>query len=105
MPGREREARFRRALAVAGRFDSGTGDLATRHDEIAGESEGLSAEDRERLKESLDDIGSDSPGTQAAASRLGRIAATVRGPTGVALQELITEIAADAAKKTLLGGP
>lgn len=37
-PG-ERGARFRRALSAAGRFDSGTGDLATRHDEIAGESE------------------------------------------------------------------
>lgn len=37
-PG-ERVARFRRALATAGRFDSGTGDLATRHDEIAGESD------------------------------------------------------------------
>lgn len=37
-PG-ERETRFRRAVTVAGQFDSGTGDLATRHDEIAGESE------------------------------------------------------------------
>lgn len=36
-PG-ERESRFRRAMMVAGRFDSGTGDLASRHDEIAGES-------------------------------------------------------------------
>ena len=37
-PG-EREARFRSALSVVGRYDSGTGDLATRHDEIAGDSE------------------------------------------------------------------
>jgi hypothetical protein len=37
-PG-EREARFRRAMSAAGRFNSGTGDLATRHDEIAGDSE------------------------------------------------------------------
>jgi len=37
-PG-EREARFRRALSAVGRFDSGTGDVASRHDEIAGDSE------------------------------------------------------------------
>lgn len=35
-PG-DRVARFRRALSAAGRFDSGTGDVAARHDEIAGE--------------------------------------------------------------------
>jgi hypothetical protein len=35
----EREERFRRALSAVGRFHSGTGDLAARHDEIAGESE------------------------------------------------------------------
>ncbi len=35
----EREVHFRRALSAVGRFDSGTGDLAARHDEIAGESE------------------------------------------------------------------
>ena len=32
-----RHAAFERALAAAGRFDSGTGDVAARHDEIAGE--------------------------------------------------------------------
>jgi hypothetical protein len=37
-PG-DRAARFRRALAAVGRFDSGTGDLSARHDEIAGEGE------------------------------------------------------------------
>jgi hypothetical protein len=30
---------FERALAAAGRFDSGTGDVAARHDEIAGEAD------------------------------------------------------------------
>jgi hypothetical protein len=34
-----RRARFRRALAAVGSFDSGTGDVADRHDEIAGETE------------------------------------------------------------------
>ena len=34
-----RRARFDRLLAAAGRFHSGTGDLAARHDEIAGEGE------------------------------------------------------------------
>jgi hypothetical protein len=37
-PG-ERAARFARALAAAGRFSSGTGDVSARHDEIAGEGE------------------------------------------------------------------
>jgi hypothetical protein len=37
-PG-DHDARFRRALAAAGRFRSGTGDLAARHDDIAGETD------------------------------------------------------------------
>jgi hypothetical protein len=36
-PG-DRRARHRRLLAAAGRFHSGSGDLAARHDEIAGET-------------------------------------------------------------------
>lgn len=37
-PG-DRQAKFDRALAAAGRFHSGTGDVAARHDEIAGETD------------------------------------------------------------------
>lgn len=33
-----RQARLERALAAVGRFRSGSGDVAERHDEIAGES-------------------------------------------------------------------
>jgi hypothetical protein len=36
-PG-DRRARFARALSVIGRFDSATGDVAARHDEIAGDA-------------------------------------------------------------------
>jgi Ribbon-helix-helix protein, copG family len=36
-PG-ERQARFQRALAAVGRFDSGSGDVSAKHDEIAGDS-------------------------------------------------------------------
>jgi len=36
-PG-ERRAQFQRALSAVGRFDSGSGDLSARHDEIAGDS-------------------------------------------------------------------
>jgi len=32
-----RRVRFQRALGAAGRYHSGTGDLSSRHDEIAGE--------------------------------------------------------------------
>ena len=35
-PG-DRQARFERALRAIGRFDSGTGDVSSRHDEIAGD--------------------------------------------------------------------
>jgi hypothetical protein len=34
-----RQARFDRALAAAGTFRSGTGDVSARHDAIAGEGE------------------------------------------------------------------
>jgi len=36
-PG-DRQARFERLLSVIGRFESGTGDVATSHDEIAGDA-------------------------------------------------------------------
>lgn len=36
-PG-DRRARFDRALAAVGRFDSGAGDVSSRHDEIAGDT-------------------------------------------------------------------
>jgi len=36
-PG-ERLAQFERALSAVGRFDSGSGDVSAKHDEIAGES-------------------------------------------------------------------
>lgn len=36
-PG-DRRARFERALDAVGRFDSGVGDVSSRHDEISGEA-------------------------------------------------------------------
>jgi len=36
-PG-ERRALFQRAISAVGRFDSGSGDVSDRHDEIAGDS-------------------------------------------------------------------
>lgn len=36
-PGEQR-ARFQRALSAVGRFDSASGDVSARHDEIAGEA-------------------------------------------------------------------
>jgi hypothetical protein len=36
-PG-DRRARFERALGAVGRFDSGSGDVSARHDEIAGDT-------------------------------------------------------------------
>jgi len=37
-PG-DHAARFKRALAAAGRFHSGSGDVAATHDEIAGDTD------------------------------------------------------------------
>lgn len=34
----DRQARFRRAMSAAGRFSSESGDVSTRHDEIAGDT-------------------------------------------------------------------
>jgi len=36
-PG-EHATRFQRAVEAVGRFDSGTGDVSARHDEIAGDA-------------------------------------------------------------------
>ena len=36
-PG-DRLAQFQRALSAVGRFDSGSGDVSARHDEIAGDT-------------------------------------------------------------------
>ena len=36
-PG-DRRALFQRAISAVGRFDSGSGDVSARHDEIAGDS-------------------------------------------------------------------
>jgi len=36
-PG-DRRAMFQRAISAVGRFDSGSGDVSARHDEIAGDS-------------------------------------------------------------------
>jgi hypothetical protein len=36
-PG-DRRARFERALSAVGLFDSGSGDVSSRHDEIAGDT-------------------------------------------------------------------
>lgn len=36
-PG-DRQARFKRAMGAVGRFDSGVGDVSSRHDEIAGDA-------------------------------------------------------------------
>jgi hypothetical protein len=71
--------------------------------ELADEIEGLEPAERERLKTELGEITHDGPKTEVAASRVRKILDKVKGPSGQALQKVVTEIATDAAKKILFG--
>jgi hypothetical protein len=73
--------------------------------ELADEIEELSADDRERLKQNLEEIASDNPRTEVAAGRIRNTIARIGPATGRVLERLATEIATEAARKILLGGP
>ena len=72
--------------------------------ELAGEFEELSAEERDKLKKSLDDIAVDSPKTEVAATRFKRIMAKVSKESYSAMKSIITDLLSETAKKTILGG-
>jgi hypothetical protein len=69
--------------------------------EMADELEGLSAEDRERLKQSLEDLTRDTPKTDTAILKYKMIAKKVGGAAGAMLNKIIAEIATEYVKKQM----
>jgi hypothetical protein len=71
--------------------------------EIAGELEGLTDEEREQLRASLDDLVRDTPRTDLAATRFRRLVGKARGEGVALLRASVTAIATEAAKAAILG--
>lgn len=70
--------------------------------ELAEEMENLSAEEKKLLSKSIDDLITDSPRTELAATRFKKILLKVGEPAARALRELIVDIASETAKKLIL---
>lgn len=71
--------------------------------ELAAEIEGLSADERELLSKSLDDLIQVTPRTELAATRFKKLAAKAPGNVGEVLKGIVTDVASEAIKKILLG--
>lgn len=72
--------------------------------ELADEIEELSPDERERLKQSLEEIASDSPKTELAAGRIRKTIQRLGGPTGRLLEKVAETVATEAAKAAMRGG-
>ncbi|MEP7082463.1 MAG: DUF2321 domain-containing protein [Chloroflexota bacterium] len=72
--------------------------------EVADEITGLDPEERERLKEALEDISTDSPRTELGASRVRSVVERLKGPTGQLLYKAAETIATEGAKAIMRGG-
>lgn len=71
--------------------------------ELADEIEGLSEDDRQKLKSAFDDISSEGPRSQVGAARLKRMLGNATTAIGKAAWKIGIEIATETAKKALLG--
>lgn len=71
--------------------------------ELADELEGLSRDDKETLKRSLDSLIRDTPETPLAATRFARIVAKAKSAGAVALKEIVKEVITETAKKVIFG--
>ena len=69
--------------------------------ELFDELDNLSPEERELLKNSLDDIVQDTPQTTVAATRFKKLIAKVGKPAAGALRDILVDIASEAAKKVI----
>lgn len=69
--------------------------------ELSEEVDELSTSDKVILKENLPKISTDSPLSEPAAARIGRILKKISSPVGATLQKLIVEIASETAKKAM----
>ena len=72
--------------------------------ESAGEVEGLSDDERETLKNSLDDLTTDTPKTEVAASRVKRLLAKSGKFAADTLLKVLVTVATESAKKIIFPG-
>jgi len=72
--------------------------------ELAGEVEGLSDDERETLKDSLDDLTTDTPKTEVAASRVKRLIAKSGKVAADTLNKILVTLATEYAKKIIFPG-
>lgn len=73
--------------------------------EALDEDPNLSDAEKEQGKTALEAVTRDTPRTELEAGRLKRVLDRLSGPTAQTMQKVVTEVAVDAAKKVLLGGP
>jgi hypothetical protein len=71
--------------------------------ELTDELEGLSADDRSKIKEALEDVSRDGPRTELGAARLKKLLGNASSAVGKAAWKISVEIASEAAKKIMLG--
>ena len=69
--------------------------------ELTEELDELNATDKGILKENLPKISTDSPMSEPAAVRIGKVLKKVSSPVGTVLQKIIVEIASETAKKAM----
>jgi hypothetical protein len=79
-----------------------TEKLAAARD-LADELEGISADDRAKLKSAIDDVAGGGPRAEAGAARIKRMVGKAGSAVGQALWKLSIEVASEAAKKILTG--
>jgi hypothetical protein len=66
--------------------------------------EGISPDDRAKLKTAIEDVAVDGPRTEVAAARIKKMLKTASTSVGKALWKICVDVASEAAKKTMLGG-
>jgi hypothetical protein len=71
--------------------------------DLADELEGLSADDRAKLKTAIDDIATGGPRAEVGAARIKRLAGKAGNVVGRAFWKIVVDVASEAAKKVLLG--
>ena len=66
--------------------------------------DGLDAEERQLLKQSLDDLVTDSPKTEVAGLRFKQLVKKVGKESYDAVKTVVTDLVSESIKKTLFGG-
>ncbi|TET45513.1 DUF2321 domain-containing protein [candidate division TA06 bacterium] len=69
--------------------------------QLAGELDGISDEEKEKLTKSIDEIVKDSPSTTVAVTRFKKIVSKAGKPVAEAFKEILVDVASDTAKKVL----